>query len=61
MTIEATMTIAEILRQKPEAARVLQKFGMHCIGCAVASGESLEAAARVHGIDLQELLKALQE
>ncbi len=61
MTIEAKMTIAEILRQKPEAARVLQKFGMHCIGCVVAAGESLEDAARVHGIDLQELLKALQD
>ncbi len=61
MAIEATMTIAEILRQKPEAARVLQNFGMHCIGCAVASGESLADAARVHGIELQELLKALQE
>jgi hybrid cluster-associated redox disulfide protein len=34
---------------------------MHCIGCAVASGESLADAARVHGIELQELLKALQE
>jgi hybrid cluster-associated redox disulfide protein len=61
MTIDAKMTIAEIIRQQPEAAKVLQKFGMHCIGCAVAAGESLEDAARVHEIDLQELLKALQD
>ncbi|KAF1082623.1 MAG: hypothetical protein GQF41_1344 [Candidatus Rifleibacterium amylolyticum] len=60
MTIEAKMTIAEILRQKPEAAKILQKFGMHCIGCAVAAGESLEDAARVHDIDLQKLLDALK-
>ena len=61
MTIEPKMTIAEILRQKPEAARVLQQFGMHCIGCAVAAGESLEDAARVHGIELQKLLTALKD
>ena len=60
MTIEAKMTIGEILRQKPEAAKVLQQFGMHCIGCAVAAGESLEDAARVHGIDLQKLLNSIQ-
>jgi len=60
MTIDPKMTIAEILRQKPEAAKVLQQFGMHCIGCAVAAGESLEDAARVHEIDLQKLLTALQ-
>ena len=61
MTIDAKMTIAEIIRRQPEAAKVLQKFGMHCIGCAVAAGESLEDAARVHEIDQQELLKALQD
>lgn len=60
MKIDPKMTIAEILRHKPEAAEVLQQFGMHCIGCAVASGESLEDAAKVHDIDLQKLLTALQ-
>lgn len=57
--INEQMTIAEILRLKPEAAKILQQFNMHCIGCAVAAGESLEDAARVHGINLEMLLKAL--
>ncbi len=61
MAIDAGMTIAEILRQKPAAAKVLQQFGMHCIGCAVAAGETLEGAARAHDVDLEELLKALQK
>jgi hybrid cluster-associated redox disulfide protein len=59
MEINARMTIAEILRKRPEAAKILQQFNMHCIGCAVAAGESLEDAARVHGIDLEKLIKAL--
>ncbi|HNX76351.1 MAG TPA: DUF1858 domain-containing protein [Candidatus Rifleibacterium sp.] len=60
MAIEAGMTIAEILKQYPAAAKVLQQFGMHCIGCAVAAGETLEGAARAHEVKLDELLKALQ-
>ncbi len=59
MQISPDMTIAEILRIKPEAAKALQQFNMHCIGCAVAAGESLQDAADVHGIDLQCLLKAI--
>ena len=61
MAIDANMTIAEILKQYPEAAKVLQQFGMHCIGCAVAAGETLEGAARAHEVNLDELLKALQK
>ncbi len=57
--INEQMTIAEILRLKPDASKILQQFNMHCIGCAVAAGESLEDAARVHGINLEMLLKAL--
>lgn len=59
MAINAQMTIAEILRQKPDAAKILQQFGMHCIGCAVAAGETLEGAARAHEVDLEKLLAAL--
>jgi hybrid cluster-associated redox disulfide protein len=59
--ITAEMTIAQVLKEKPESAQVLRQFGMHCIGCAVASGESIGDAAKVHGIDLQTLLTALNK
>ncbi|MDD3145682.1 MAG: DUF1858 domain-containing protein [Candidatus Riflebacteria bacterium] len=61
MTIDARMTIADLLRQKPDAAKILQQFGMHCIGCAVAAGETLEGAARAHEVCLEELLAALNK
>ncbi len=38
---------------------VFQEFGMHCLGCPSASGESLEQAAQVHGFDINELIEAL--
>jgi hybrid cluster-associated redox disulfide protein len=34
---------------------------MHCLGCPIATGESLEEASAVHGIDVDELVKALNE
>lgn len=40
-------------------AEVLQSFGMHCLGCALAHGETVEQAAATHGVDVDEMLKAL--
>lgn len=51
--------IADILKIKPEAAPILMSKGMHCLGCSIASGETLAQAAQVHGIPLEELLKEL--
>ena len=57
--ITKEMTIGEILRRNPEAAPVLMEAGMHCLGCPSAQGESLEEAAMVHGIDIDNLMEAI--
>jgi hybrid cluster-associated redox disulfide protein len=59
MGLTADSTLYEILNEKPEAANVLFRFGMGCIGCALAKGETLREAAQAHGIPLQELTDAL--
>ncbi|HHV46233.1 MAG TPA: DUF1858 domain-containing protein, partial [Tissierellia bacterium] len=38
---------------------ILLSYGLGCLGCPASQMESLEEAAMVHGIDLEELLKAL--
>lgn len=53
------MTIGEILRTNPNVAPILLEAGMHCLGCPSAQGESLEEAAMVHGIDIDELMAAI--
>ncbi len=53
--------IAEAINLNPNAGEILLARGMHCLGCAIAHGETLEEAAVVHNIDLQELLTALNE
>lgn len=57
--ITKDMLIGDILKQKPESAGVLMSFGMGCVGCPSAQMESLEQAAQVHGMDIDELIKAL--
>ncbi|WP_427337736.1 DUF1858 domain-containing protein [Caloranaerobacter sp. DY30410] len=61
MAITKDMLIGEILRVKPEAAEILLRFGMGCLGCPSSQMESLEQAAMVHGINLEELLKELNK
>lgn len=59
--ITKEMTIGEILRQSPEVAPVLMEAGMHCLGCPSAQGESLEEAAMVHGIDIDDLMETIKK
>lgn len=59
--INKEMTIGEILRTNPDVAPLLMEAGMHCLGCPSAQGESLEEAAAVHGIDIDALMKAIEE
>lgn len=61
--ITSDMLLADVLEQgDPEKLTdVLLSFGMHCIGCALAHGETVEEAALVHGIDLNELLDSLNK
>ena len=54
--ITKEMTIGEILRANPEVAPILMEAGMHCLGCPSAQGESLEEAAMVHGMDIEDLM-----
>ncbi len=57
------MTIATLLKGGNVEAKadVLYSFGMHCLGCALATGETIEQAAEVHNLDIEILLKALQD
>lgn len=58
--ITKDMTIGEILRTNPNAASILMEAGMHCLGCPSAQGESLEEAAFVHGMNIDDLMTKIQ-
>jgi len=50
------MGILEIAQNYPESIAVFQKYGMGCLGCAAARFENLEAGAKVHGFDPDEMV-----
>ena len=57
--INENMTIKEILTVLPDAAPIFYEYGMHCLGCPVASAEALKDAAVHHGIDVAEMVAKL--
>ncbi len=59
--ISKDMIIAEILSVDTDIAEILQAVGMHCIFCPSQSGESLEMAAMVHGLDADALVGKINE
>ncbi len=61
MKFTKDMTIGEIIRQDMSKVEVLMSFGMGCVGCPSAQGETIEEAAMVHGIDLNALLEELNK
>ena len=60
MDLSRESMISEILEDFPEAMPKLQELGMHCLGCALATAESLEQACAAHGIDPDEFLVELK-
>lgn len=61
MKIKKDMSIMEIVSKYPDTADVFMNHGLHCIGCAAASFETLEDGAKAHGIDINKLLKDLNK
>ena len=51
--------IMEALQLDPRTAQFFLEIGMHCLGCPSASGESIEQAAAVHGVDADELVNKI--
>ncbi|MGI6014099.1 MAG: DUF1858 domain-containing protein [Oscillospiraceae bacterium] len=43
--------IADIMMNAPQTMPLFQEIGMHCMGCAMSSGENVEQACAVHGVD----------
>ncbi len=61
MEITRDMLISDIIEQYPQAVPAFMAIGMHCIGCALASGETLEEACYVHEVDPDLFLQKLKE
>jgi hybrid cluster-associated redox disulfide protein len=69
MTKDATANVAitpetrigDALTQYPQTLKVFLSHGLMCVGCAVARFENIRQGADAHGIDLEALMKDLNQ
>ena len=56
MIVTKQTNIGTILDADPMTGKYFLEIGMHCLGCPSAQMETLEEAAMVHGIDVDQLM-----
>lgn len=59
--ISKEMTIMDVIIKYPVTQSVFESYKMACSACMGAMNESLEAGARMHGIELEKLINDLNE
>ena len=55
------MLIQQVIELDEGTADILMSAGMHCIGCAMAHGETIEQACAVHGINSDALMGEINQ
>ena len=59
MVAKKDMVIGDLHMADEGIAPILMSAGLHCLGCVLASGETIEEACVVHGIDCDSLIEEL--
>ena len=58
-TITKDMNLKELLHKYPDSAKIFAAYGIGCLGCALASYETIEQGITAHGINLDDFMKDL--
>ena len=61
MTITKDTVIGDILDYNDQLAPYFLEIGMHCLGCPMSRGETVEQACAVHGTDCAALVQKLND
>ena len=59
--ISKDMIIDDVLKLDQDLGDIFMGFGMHCIFCHLGLEETVEEAAMVHDVDVDFLVKKLNE
>lgn len=59
MIVTKDTIIGDVVMQDEGVAPILMASGLHCLGCAMASGETIEEACMVHGMDCDALVEEI--
>lgn len=61
MKVNKNMIISDVLELDRGTIPIFMESGLHCLGCVMASGETIAEAAMVHGIDADMLIERLNK
>ncbi|MGC9365709.1 MAG: DUF1858 domain-containing protein [bacterium] len=59
--INGQMSLTEVIQKYPDTVKILQKHNLHCLGCILAAGESLEDGLRAHGLNVEQVIAEMNE
>jgi len=59
MKITPDMNVCELLDRYPQLEDIFLSHGLPCRGCPGADNESVEEAAKAHGVSVDELMESL--
>ncbi len=64
VSVHPQMNVLEVIALHPDAAGILEAYGLHCHGCAFGALDSLETGARTHGLtdtDIENMVNDLND
>ena len=59
--ITPEMAIGEVIDKYPDTIHIFVKHGLGCVGCAAARFENIRQGAVAHGVDVDLLMKDLND
>ena len=57
--IKPSMIIADVIEKYPEVIKIFYDYGITCVGCFLASSETIEQGISAHGLDVKKFIKDL--
>ncbi|MAG08734.1 disulfide oxidoreductase [Candidatus Woesearchaeota archaeon] len=57
--ITKNISIGDLVKEHPESVQIMMEHGMNCVGCHIASDETLEQGAESHAVDTDNLVNEL--
>ena len=61
LQLTAALTVAEVMDRWPETIPIFFRYRMACVGCPIASFETLAEVAAIYGLDLECLMNELRQ
>ncbi|MBN1150872.1 DUF1858 domain-containing protein [candidate division WOR-3 bacterium] len=59
--ITPEIKLSEVIQKYPKTLEIFQKYNLHCLGCLLAAGESLKDGLTAHGLDVDQVVKEMND